>query len=214
MTKIPEILNLLDDHYGVPPSPDRDPVDVLIRGILSQNTTDANSKRAFDSLLERHGEWEEIRQAPLHELEKTIRCGGLARQKAITIQSALTFLHSRGGYCLDFLREMPIKEAEQLLTTIKGVGVKTARLVLLFGLGRPAFVVDTHVLRVSRRLGLIEKRCGRVRAHTVLGELIPPQRTYTAHMNIIKLGRNICRPRNPACVRCPVKGFCLHFKGK
>ncbi len=210
MPQIQKIIAALEKRFGAEVRPDRDPLDVLVRGILSQNTTDSNSKRAFDSLIKTFGGWEAVRAAPLPALEKAVRCSGLARQKAASIHAALSWLNARGGYNLDFLNGLPIKQAQEELTAIKGVGIKTARLVLLFGLGRPAFVVDTHVLRTGERLGLLDARCGRVRAHAIMSELIPPQKTYSVHMNMIKLGREICRPKRPLCRECPVARYCLH----
>ncbi len=210
--KTKHVLDALEGRFGAEERPPRDPLEVLVRGVLSQNTSDANSGSAFEALREHYDGWDGIRCAPRTELEQIIRCGGLAGRKAATIQTALSRLHERGGYDLAFLDALPVAEAERELTAIKGIGVKTARLVLLFGFGKAAFVVDTHVLRVVKRLGLVESSCSRIRAHEVMSTLIPPERTYSAHMNMIKLGRRICRPRNPQCGNCPVRAYCLHWQ--
>jgi len=206
--KIGPVVEALRRHYGAVRRPRRDPVEVLIRGVLSQNTTDLNSGRAYDQLVKAFGSWENIARAQASAVQKAISQGGLAAQKAATIKSILRWLEGRGGYSLEFLRAMPSAEAERALRQVKGVGIKTARLVLLFGFGRPVFVVDTHVLRVAARMGLIPDRCTRARAHAVLDGLIPDRRKYEAHINMIRLGRQICRPRSPNCTLCPVKPWC------
>ncbi len=211
LKKTEGILDALEGFFGPEERPQRDPVAVLVRGILSQNTSDANSGRAFDALMEFYGGWERIRTAPPAQLQSVIRSSGLSRQKTETIQASLTWLHGRGGYDPVFLDSMPVGEAQAQLTAIKGVGIKTARLVLLFGFGKATFVVDTHVLRVCKRLGLLDGSSSRIRAHEVMSELIPPERTYSAHMHMIRLGRRFCHPASPDCGGCPVKNYCLHF---
>ncbi len=209
--KTEKILKALEKRFGTENRPERDPLDVLIRGILSQNTSDTNSQRAFDSLKKNYCAWDAVRTAPLSKLQTVIRSGGLARQKAETIQTILSWLKEEWArYDLDFLKNMSIEEAEKQLTGIKGIGIKTARLVLLFGFGRPAFVVDTHVLRVCKRTGLILANCSRIKAHRIMSDMIPPRQTYSAHMNMIKLGRRICRPKKPRCDICPLDDYCLH----
>lgn len=207
--KTPAVLEALADHYGRPRRPRRDPLEVLIQGVLSQNTSDVNSARAYENLIAEFGAWAAVAAASPAAIERAIRTGGLAAQKARTIRSALKYLAARGAYSLDHLRRAPLHEAERELKAIKGVGVKTARLVLLFGFGRPVFVVDTHVHRVARRLGLVPDRCSRERAHVLLDDLVPDAQKYVAHMNMIWHGRQICRARSPLCDGCPVRGWCL-----
>jgi len=202
------ILEALRRRYGRLRRPRRDPLEVLIRGVLSQNTTDLNSARAYGRLKETFGSWENLARAHPSAIEKAIEQAGLAAQKAATIKSILRWLQQQGGYSLEFLRAMPPQEAERTLRVIKGVGIKTARLVLLFGFGRPVFVVDTHVLRVAQRLGLIPRGCTRTSAHALLDRLVPDRRKYEAHISMIRLGRETCRPRSPLCDACPVRPWC------
>jgi endonuclease-3 len=125
----------------------------------------------------------------------------------------MRWLSQEDGLSLDFLRDAPNEEIERRLTAIKGVGIKTARLVLLFGFGRPVFVVDTHVHRVSRRLGLMPPRCGREKAHVLLDALVPDRQKYSGHLNMIQHGRQTCRARSPLCPQCPVERWCLYVRG-
>ncbi len=208
--KIMPVLNALREEYGIPQQPDRDPVAVLVRGILSQNTSDTNSGRAYEELRSRFPSWEEVAGADREAVKRAIKSGGLADRKARTIQSALQWLGERGDYSLDFMRSMEAEEAENALREIKGIGIKTARLILLFGFEMSTFVVDTHVLRVSQRLRLVPADCGREKAHDLLSAIVPAGRTYPAHMNMIEHGRALCNPRNPQCNRCPVLKWCVY----
>jgi len=157
--RIQPVLERLLARYGRARRGKRDPLEVLIRGVLSQNTSDVNSARAYENLVARFGTWEAVAAAPRAAIEGAIRQGGLAAQKARTIKAILERLGERGAYCLEHLRHAPVEEAERELKAVKGVGIKTARLVLLFGFGRPVFVVDTHVHRVARRLGWVPEGC-------------------------------------------------------
>lgn len=209
------VLRALDERYGPKERGSRgEPLAVLIRGVLSQNTSDVNSGRAYRSLMDEFGGWKEIAGATPRRIARAIESGGLADQKARTIQSIMRWLSERDGYSLEFLRKLDSREAELQLTAIKGVGVKTARLVLLFGFGRPVFVVDTHVLRVSKRLGLIDPRCGREKAHVLLDDLVPDGRKYSGHLNMIEHGRRTCGSRSPECPACAVRKWCLYVRGE
>jgi endonuclease-3 len=208
--KITDVIDALRERYGFPQQDDREPLEVLIRGVLSQNTSDINSGRAYERLTSRFESWEAVRRAEAEEVESAIEVGGLAAQKTATIQAILQWLHEKGSYSLDHLKELSALEAEKRLKSIKGIGVKTARLVLLFAFGMPVFVVDTHVLRVSRRLGLVGRNCGRVKAHTLLDDLVPDDRKYPAHINMIRHGRELCHPSNPECEGCPVERWCVY----
>ncbi len=210
--KVPLVLDALESGYGRPRRPRRDPLTVFVRGVLSQNTSDTNSGRAYEALMERFGSWEAISRAAEAGIGQAIESGGLAAQKAATIRRILTSLRERGGFSLDYLKALPAEQAERELTAIKGVGVKTARLVLLFGFGVPVFVVDTHVLRVSRRLGLIPPNCTRQKAHVLLDGIVPDRRKYSAHMNIIRHGRETCHARRPACDGCPIRRWCCFVR--
>lgn len=189
------------------------PIDELVLTILSQNTSDTNSERAFDSLKRRFPSWAGAARAPRGAIEAAIRSGGLARTKSRTISEVLRAIEAdRGGFDLDFLGRMPIGEASGWLTRFRGVGEKTAACVLLFSLGRPAFPVDTHVLRVTRRLGWIPDRTDASGAHRRLASLVPPRRYFEVHVNLVTLGRRTCRARRPACEVCPLRPECRHAR--
>jgi endonuclease-3 len=167
-----------------------DPVGQLMSTILSQNTNDVNRDRAFRRLRERFPSWEAVRDADLEAIKDAIRVSGLANHKGPAIQRALKHItEERGELSLDFLRDLPLEEAKSWLTEIKGVGPKTAAIVLLFALGRPAFPVDTHVHRVTRRLGLIGPKVSREQAQVVLEDLLPEELYYVFHLNLIRHGR-------------------------
>jgi endonuclease-3 len=185
------------------------PVDNLVLTILSQNTNDANRDRAFASLKKRYPTIPRLAAAKPAELEDAIRAGGLARTKAASILSALSRLkEERGGYSLDFLRSMPLEDARAYLTSFGGVGVKTANILLLFSLGFPAFPVDTHILRVTKRLGLAPANATLAKAALLLEPHVPAGAHVPLHLNLIRLGRELCRPRNPLCASCPLLPAC------
>lgn len=211
--KILPVVGALESFYGRPERAPGEPLAVLVRGVLSQNTSDVNSGRAFRALMARFGDWQGVAAATERQIARAIRSGGLADQKAAAIGRIMDWLGRRGdGYSLAFLRPLDSSEAEAQLTGLKGVGIKTARLVLLFGFGRPVFVVDTHVHRVARRLGLIAENCGRGRAHTLLDALIPDDKKLTVHLNMISHGRRTCRARGPLCDGCPVRRWCVFVR--
>ncbi|MBO9368009.1 MAG: endonuclease III [Chloroflexi bacterium] len=198
------------DVYGEPewrrPLP---PLDELISTILSQNTNDRNRDRAFDALRARFPSWEAVRDAPLEAVIEAIRPAGLANQKARRIQEVLREItRLRGALELDFLQDLPLEEARSWLMQFKGVGPKTAAIVLLFSLGRPAFPVDTHIYRVSGRIGLRPAEMTVEETHAWLESLLPPETWYAAHLNLIRLGREVCQARRPQCDRCPIREFC------
>jgi endonuclease-3 len=198
------------DVYGEPewrrPLP---PLDELISTILSQNTNDRNRDRAFDALQARFPSWEAVRDAPLEAVIEAIRPAGLANQKARRIQEVLREItRLRGALELDFLQDLPLEEARSWLMQFKGVGPKTAAIVLLFSLGRPAFPVDTHIYRVSGRIGLRPAEMTVEETHAWLESLLPPETWYAAHLNLIRLGREVCQARRPQCDCCPIREFC------
>jgi endonuclease-3 len=199
--------------YGVPewrnPLP---PLDELVSTILSQNTNDNNRDRAFLALRRRFPTWENVRDASEQEVIETIRPAGLANQKGPRIQNILREItRQRGELSLDFLAEMPESEAMAWLMAFNGVGPKTASIVLLFSLGKPAFPVDTHIYRVSGRLGLRPHNMSADQAHTYLGQLFPPRAYYAAHLNLIRLGREVCSARRPKCSICPLQDLCEYY---
>jgi endonuclease-3 len=204
---------LLGD-YGEPEwRPHLDPVSELVSTILSQNTNDVNRDRAFDRLRERLPTWELVRDADAQEVIDAIRPAGLANQKGPRIQEALRFISNEcGALSLDFLADWPVPEAKAWLSALKGVGPKTAAIVLLFSLGRPAFPVDTHVHRVTKRLGIIGPRVSREKAHDLLETLIAPEHYYAFHLNLIRHGRQVCTSRKPRCEDCSLSDLCHHFQ--
>ena len=209
-----QVHQCLLDFYGNPtwrnPLP---PVDELISTILSQNTNDANRDRAFASLRQRYGTWELLRDAEAGSVIEAIRPAGLANQKGPRIQQVLREITAeRGSLDLGFLSGMPLQEARTWLMKFKGVGPKTAAIVLCFSLGRPAFPVDTHIYRVTGRIGLRPEKMTVEEAHPHLESLFPPETYYAAHLNLIRLGREVCSPRNPACERCPLQLICNYAR--
>lgn len=196
--------------YGLPhwrtPLP---PLDELVSTILSQNTNDLNRDRAFEALRQRFPSWEAVRDAPPAQVIAAIRPAGLANQKGPRIQAALRAVtEARGRLELDFLRDLPPQQARAWLLGLKGVGPKTAAIVLLFSLGMPAFPVDTHVHRVSGRLGLRPARMSAEAAHDHLAALFHPRTYGPAHLNLIRHGREVCQARRPACDRCILLELC------
>lgn len=216
--KVARIYERLIAFYGIPEwKPDGDALGGLVATVLSQHTSDVNSERAYRRLRERFATWEGVRDAPVDEVEDAIRPGGLAAQKAPRIQEILRVLSAQVGggppeEALADLGTLPSVEARARLRELPGVGPKTAACVLLFSLGKPAFPVDTHVLRVTKRLGLIDAHTTAEAAHDELEALIPPQWRHTLHVNLIRLGREICYARNPACERCPLRAECQYFR--
>ena len=181
----------------------------LVLTILSQNTNDANRDRAFASLRKRYPTVPRLAAARPADLEEAIRAGGLAKTKAAAILSALSRLKAeRGGYTLEFLRSMPLQDARAYLTSFPGVGVKTANILLLFSFGHPAFPVDTHILRVTKRLGLVPPPATLADAALRLEPHVPGGAHVPLHLNLIRLGREVCRPRNPLCPTCPLLPIC------
>ena len=207
MTMQPQlVMEALAEVYGRPlHTPHGDALAELVLTVLSQNTADTNSGRAFTQLLRRYPSWASIARAPAEEVIATIQGGGLAQQKAPRIQAILRAVGERSpGWDLEFLRAMPLEDARAWLRTLPGVGPKTAACVLLFALGKPAMPVDTHVERVSKRLGFIPERLTAERAHVALEALVEPSEYYRFHMLLIKHGRRTCAARKPACQRCPL----------
>ncbi|MCR4405563.1 MAG: endonuclease III [Anaerolineae bacterium] len=208
-----EIHRRLIDEYGEPQwHPGRDPVASLVSTIISQNTNDTNRDVAYERLRERFPTWEQVRDAPMDELIEAIRPAGLAPTKGPRIQEALRAItRERGEITLDFLAELPPDQAKAWLSRLNGVGPKTAAIVLLFALGMPAFPVDTHIHRVSQRLGLIGPKTSREQAHTILEKMMPPETFYAFHLNLIAHGRRICHARRPRCGVCLLQDLCDYY---
>ena len=190
-------------------SRNQDGMDELISCILSQSTNDTNRDRAFARLKERFPDWEAVRFADLEDLIDAVRPAGLANQKAPRIQNALAVILDKAGeYSIDFLNEMSIQEAKAWLVSLKGIGPKTAAIVLCFAYGRPAFPVDTHIYRVCKRIGFIPEKLSADDAHPVMEAIAPPTDYYQFHIQLIQHGRDTCHARKPACERCPIADYC------
>ena len=214
MNKAARIHHRLIEFYGEPiwrnPLP---PIDELVSTILSQNTNDINRDRAFDALRTRFPTWEAVRDASEDEIIETIRPAGLANQKGPRIQAVLRAIsQERGELDLSFLEAYSTEEAMAWLLKFKGVGPKTAAIVLQFSLGKPAFPVDTHVHRSSGRLGLRPENMNADKAHAHLAAQFAPETYYAAHLNIIRLGREICHARKPKCDLCPLSDLCDYYQ--
>ncbi|HID62083.1 MAG TPA: endonuclease III [Anaerolineae bacterium] len=214
--KAPLIHKLLLQEYGPRPwQPGRDPLATLVSTILSQNTNDLNRDRAFEQMRKRFPTWEEVRDADPAELVEAIRPAGLANQKGPRIQNALRIItEQQSELSLDFLADMEIEEARKWLTSIKGVGPKTAAIVLCFAFGKPAFPVDTHVHRVTRRLGLIGPKTTREQAHALLERLLPAEIYYSFHISLIAHGRQVCKSQRPRCESCVLQEHCDYFAAR
>ncbi|MBI2724424.1 MAG: endonuclease III [Chloroflexi bacterium] len=212
--RVPEIIDRLRAAYGVPDwRPHRDPISELVLTILSQNTSDANSGRAFARLLAAFQDWDAVADAPQAELIAAIAPGGLAPTKGPRIQAALREVRARGGFDLAFLADLPLEDARQWLRSLPGVGPKTVACVLMFSLGRPAMPVDTHVFRVAMRLALIPAGTGTAamtpeKAHHLLERRVAPSDFYAFHIGLIKHGRRICTAQRPRCPQCVLRDLC------
>lgn len=202
------------DFYGYPEW--RNPLpalDELVSTILSQNTNDTNRDRAFTALRARFATWEAVRDALPEAVVAAIRPAGLANQKGPRIQAVLRSITEQvGSLDLEFLRALPPDQARDWLMQFKGVGPKTAAIVLQFSLGKNAFPVDTHIYRVSGRLGLRPANMSVEQTHQHLAALLPPETYYAAHLNLIRLGREICQARHPNCPACPLRDLCDYYK--
>jgi endonuclease-3 len=201
------------EFYGNPKWREPYPaLDELVSTMLSQNTNDLNRDRAFSSLKKRFPTWEAVRDANEEEVIDAIRSAGLANQKGPRIQEVLREITRQCGQLdLDFLSEKSSEEVVSWLMQFKGVGPKTAAIVAQFSLNKPAFPVDTHIYRVTGRLGLRSTRLSVEKAHQHLANLFPPEDYYSIHLNLIRLGREICKSRRPDCVHCPINIYCDYY---
>jgi endonuclease-3 len=207
---IAEIIKLLTKEYGSITWRSRTgPLSELIMTILSQNTSDHNSRRAFDSLLSRFDSWEAVVEGSVGDIAEAIKLGGLARVKAPRIKNILEQIQSqRGSLDLMFLKKMPVIRAREWLQSLPGVGPKTAACVLLFSLGKPVLPVDTHIHRVAQRLGLIDSRISAEKAHEILGDMVPARDVYRFHILMIEHGRRVCKAQRPRCRECVLLKGC------
>lgn len=193
--------------------PGSDPMEELIGTILSANTTDVNSGRAF-AQLRALGDWDQIRTAPLPRIIDAIRPAGMYNQKAPHIVATLERLHAgKRGYDLSDLASMPVDEALAALVSLPGVGRKTASIVLLFCFNRGAFPVDTHIQRITQRLGLSGPKASPDVVQALWEGLVPAESYYALHINLIRLGREICTARVARCAVCPLQAWCDYARG-
>ena len=210
---IKQVLDLLENKYGKRKfAPHHDPLSELILTILSQNTSDLNSRAAFAALKSHFKNWEDLLKADPANIAEIIKSGGLGQIKAGRIQQALQGIQERqGSLDLSLLETMPVSQAREWLKSFPGVGNKTANCVLLFALGRPALPVDTHIFRVSKRLGLIPEKASLDDAHRILEKSVKPGDIYTFHLLMIEHGRQTCIAQRPRCPVCILKEICPSF---
>lgn len=208
--RVRAILRRLQRHFGeLEPPRAVDPLEELILTVLSQHTSDLNAERAFGELRRAYPTWDGVVAAPTPRLADAIRSGGLANTKAPRIQAILREVREReGAFDLSVLRTLADADARAYLTSLPGIGPKTAAVVLSFALGRDAIPVDTHVHRTSRRLGLVPPKSSAERADRLLHDLVPDGLRTPLHVGLIRLGREICKAPTPQCRRCPLKDLC------
>jgi endonuclease-3 len=211
---VEDALSGLATLYGTPAwKPRMDPISELVTTILSQNTSDTNAERAFTALRERYPDWAAVEAAPVRSIAAVIKSGGLAAQKAPRIKAALRATREQSGsYDLTFLTAMEPLAARDWLTAIPGIGPKTASIVMLFCFGVPLMPVDTHVERVSKRIGLLPPKASLQFAHDAWLDLVEPSRMYEAHVALIRHGREHCDALRPDCERCPIRARCRYVE--
>jgi endonuclease-3 len=204
------IVQNLESTFGVPvPPPKSDALSMLINIVLSQATSDANSERTFRELKNRFPTWEKVLAASEAEIADAIRLGGLANQKARVIKDLLAQIKAaRGRLSLKFIEKMPNEAVRDYLLQFRGIGPKTVACTLLFAAHKEVFPLDTHIFRVLRRMGIVPEKITDGKAHKLLDQLVPAGKFYSLHVNLIRLGRQICRPREPLCEQCPLVEYC------
>jgi endonuclease-3 len=204
------IIQNLERTYGVPENRRAsDPLDMLVNIILSQATSDTNSDRTFAALKKRFPSWDALLRARTSTIADTIRAGGLANQKAAVIKDVLRQIkEEHGALDLNFINNLSSEEATRYLSRFRGIGPKTVACTLLFACLKEVFPLDTHIFRILRRVGLIPQKCTDARAHEIMNSIVPPGKFYSFHVNLIRHGRSLCRPRDPLCERCPIVEYC------
>jgi endonuclease III len=210
-TLAPELVKVrLESVYGpIEWRPRMIAIDELIFTVLTQNTSDLNAERAYDTLRKSLPTWGQVIEAETEEVAALIKHGGLSNQKSVRIQKILVEILKRiGHFDLEFLAARPLEETREWFTSLPGVGPKTAAVVMAFSLRMPAFPVDTHIHRVSKRLGLIAEKTTADQAHPIMEEIIPEDDRYDMHVLLITHGRQMCKARIAQCVRCPLAGEC------
>ncbi len=212
--KVKKITLLLEKQYGVPRREGPgDALDILIETILSQNTNDRNRDKAFQRLKTRFPHWEDVLGGKTKWIVSAIRPGGLAEQKARRIHEILRWIKEREGrLSLSFLKKMDSEKILEIIGALKGIGPKTLHCLLLFGLRREAFPVDTHILRIGKRLGFFPVGMDAEKAHSWMVPFVPKGKSLSLHLNLIRFGREICRARNPQCGVCFLTNECIQFR--
>ncbi len=207
---VSEITERLEAAFGEPKwQGRRKPLDSLILTVLSQSTNDNNRDVAYARLRERFPAWESVMNAPAQEVADAIRPAGLGNQKSVRIINILKWIdETYHTFDLDFLCDMPQQEVIDTFTQLKGIGIKTISVVLMFTCGVDIFPVDTHVHRICKRLGLVPDKAGAEKTHHLMQPLVPAGKSYSLHMNFLKLGRTICKAQNPKCSECPLAHLC------
>ena len=213
--KARKVCNVLIRYYGKAVSSRKlPPLDELVMTILSQHTNDVNMLRAYEALKERFPTWEEVVDAPHEEVALFIRSSGMYNLKAKRIQTALRQINERVGRLdLSHLETMELEEAKDWLSSLHGVGPKTAAIVLLFSFERPVLPVDSHVWRVTKRLGLIGEKVSREKAHVLLEQIMPSSCIPSLNKNLVRHGREVCRAQNPKCDECFLSHLCVYYSG-
>jgi len=210
------ITQRLETFYGEPQWPGRaDPLDNLVLTILSQSTNDNNRDTAFRRLSTRFPTWLEVMNAPIDHIADAIRPAGLGNQKAARIKEILTWIsQTYGALDLDFICDLDPEQVKTTFMQLKGIGIKTISVVLMISCGVDIFPVDTHVHRICRRLGLAPDNASAEKTHELMQPLVPTGKSYSLHMNLLKLGRNVCKAQNPRCESCPLADVCQYATGK
>ena len=214
--EVARVLDRLEGRYGKVSYERRlEPMDELVSCILSQHTTDATSFPAFFRLKEKYPSWQDVVGAGPARVASVVKKAGLANQKSRAIVSALKEIKSRKGrYSIDHLADMPMVEAREWLESLPGVGPKTASIVLCFAFGMDAIPVDTHIYRVSHRLGFIDEGVGADKAHDVLLSVVPKRHAYRYHVLLIQHGRTVCKAQHPRCFECELRDLCRFYREK
>jgi endonuclease-3 len=209
--RIVKVIDLLEVNLGVPRQKKArtDPLDMLIGTLLSQNTNDRNSHRAYRKLRSRFPTWKKVAGAPVGAIASAIRVGGMKNQKSKRIKALLkNILEKNGSYSLRVLKGMNDNDVIEMLTSFNGIGYKTAACVLLFSLRREVFPVDTHIHRISNRLGLVETKTPE-KTFEAMKPLVPKGKSYSFHTNLIRFGRTVCIAQRPRCGQCPLYDECV-----
>ncbi len=208
--RILDVGNALLSRFGQPAYTKRTGLEELVLTILSQNTNDRNRDRAFSALRQKYPTWRSVSEASVDELIDVLRPAGLAPQKAPRIQFVVKTVLSKGDESMEFLKTMTVENAEALLLSFPGVGIKTAYCTLLFSFDQPVFPMDTHVLRIFERIGILPSRYNVEKEHRRISALVPVGRQKDIHLNLLKLGRTICKPSKPRCDECPCISMCKY----